>query len=290
VVQIHFPKLDHPATPDDVKQGRAIFSLSGTTRICHLPDFPIEAWRASHKTDPTMANQTGPDGKTKYFLLYITEGRVWQAEEVLVGGKWERYYGFVGRYQLDKVSAAEIKFSYQGADGNITKEINGTIEGPQDYVQDQRNFSFATHDFAQLDSPLPVKVKISNGSGLDQVVPAALMLPPGAKTALPQGVSLSLLYSEKLPPRVWRFSEPPFNYGSWQDVPLRKEVQIKASDTPGPTLSPTQDFTVLNIDLRDFFDMSHPGSYRVQAVFHVPGQAPDKSNEITFSIAEAPHY
>ncbi|MCE0485151.1 MAG: hypothetical protein LV479_13055, partial [Methylacidiphilales bacterium] len=270
--RVAFPKIDHPATPDDVKLGHAIFSLPGTTRICHLPDFPIEAWRPSHKTDPTMANQTAPDGKTKYFLLYVTEGRVWQAEEVLVGGKWERYYGFVGRYQLEKVPAAEIRFSYQGADGNITKEISGTIEGPQDYVQGQLNFSFATHNFSQLDSPLPVKVKISNGSGVDQVVPAALMLPPGAKKTLPQGVSFSLLYSEKLPPKVTSFSEPPFNYGSWQDIPLRKEVQTEAGETPGPTLTPTQDFTVLNIDLRDFFDMSRPGTYRLKALFRLPGQ------------------
>ncbi len=284
-----FPKIDHPATPDDVKLGHAIFSLSGTTRICQMPGFPIEAWRPDRKTDPSEGSETTADGTSKSIIMYNTEGRVWQAEEVLEDGKWERYYGFVGRYQLEKVPAAEIRFSYQGADGNVTKEISGTIEGPQDYVQGQPNFSFATHNFSQLDSPLPVKVKVSNGSGVDQVVPPALMLSPGAKTALPQGVSLSLLYSEKLPPKVASFSEPPFNYGSWQDVPLRKEVQVERSGTPGPTLIPTQDFTVLNIDLRDFFDMSRPGTYRLNALFHVPGQSTDKSNEITFSIADVPH-
>ena len=284
-----FPKIDHPATPDDVKLGHAIFSLSGTTRLCHLPDFPLEAWRPDRKTDPFEGSETTADGTSKSIIIYNTEGRVWQAEEVLVDGKWERYYGFVGRYQLEKVPAAEIRFSYQGADGNVTKEINGTLEGPEDYVQGHPHFSFATHDFAQLDSPLPVKVKISNGSGLDQVVPAALMLAPGAKKALPEGVSLSLLYSEKFPPKVVSFSEPAFNYGSWQDVPLRKEVQAEAGDTPGPTLSPTQDFTVLNIDLRDFFDMSRAGTYRVQALFHVPGEPGSKSNEVTFSITDAIH-
>jgi hypothetical protein len=281
-----FPKIDHPATPDDVKLGHAIFSLSGTTRIFHLPDFPIEAWRPDRKTDPSEGSETTADGTSKSIIMYNTEGRVWQAEEVLVDGKWERYYGFVGRYQLEKVPAAEIRFSYQGADGNVTKEISGTIEGPQDYVQGQPNFSFAIHNFSQLDSPLPVKVKISNGSGLDQLVPSALMLPPGAKIMLPQGISLSLSYSEKIPPKVASFSEPPFNYGSWQDVPLRKEVQIAASNTPGPTLVPTKTFTVLDIDLRDFFDMSHPGTYRVKALFHVPGQASDKSNEVTFSVTK----
>jgi hypothetical protein len=281
-----FPKFDHPATPDDVKLGHAIFALSGTTRICHLPDFPIEAWRPDRKTDPSEGSETTAEGTSKSIIMYNTEGRVWQAEEVLVDGKWERYYGFVGRYQLEKVPAAEIRFSYQGADGNVTKELSGTIEGPQDYVQGQPNFSFATHNFAQLDSPLAVRVKISNGSGLDQAVPAALMLPPGANKELPQGISLSLLYSEKLPPKVSSFSEPAFNYGAWQDVPLRKVVQISASNTPGPILNPTQDFTVLDIDLRDFFDMSRPGTYQAKALFHLPGQAAKKSNEITFSVAD----
>jgi hypothetical protein len=284
-IRMAFPKLDHPATPNDVKQGRAIFALSGMTRLCSLPDFPLPAYRPNHKEDAHPASVSYPDGTHKDITDYVTEGRVWQAEEVLEDGKWERYYGFVGRYQLEKVPAAEIRFSYQGADGNVTKEISGTIEGPQDYVHDQPNFSFATHNFAQLGAPLPVKVKVSNGSGLDQAVPSALMLPPDANKALPQGISLSLSYSEKLPPKVWRFSEPPFDYGSWQEVPLRKEVQVETSETPGPTLIPTQDFTVLKIDLRDFFDMSRPGTYRVQALFHVPGQAADKSNEITFSVA-----
>jgi hypothetical protein len=188
------------------------------------------------------------------------------------------------------VPAAEIRFSYQGADGNVTKEIGGSIEGPQDYVQGQINFSSATRNFSQLDSPLPVKVKISNGSGFDQVVPQALIIPLGAKMTLPQGISLALSYSDKIPPKVASFSEPPFNYGSWQDVPLRKEVQIEASNTPSPTLIPTQDFTVLDIpDLRDFFDISRSGSYRVHALFHVPGESAGKSNEITFSVANTVH-
>jgi hypothetical protein len=284
-----FPKFDHPATPDDVKLGHAIFSLSGTTRICQMPSFPIEAWRPNRKTDPSEGSETTADGASKSIIMYNTEGRVWQAEEVLRDGKWDRYYGFIGRYQLEKVSAAEIRFSYQGANGNVTKEISGTIEGPQDYVQSQPNFSFATHNFYQLDSPLPVKVKISNGSGLDQAIPQALMLPPGAKMTLPQGISLILSYSEKIPPKVVSFSGPSFNYGSWQDVPLRKEVQIAASDTPGPILIPTKDFTVLDTDLRDFFDTSRPGTYRVKALFHLPGQAPDKSNEITFSVSDPMH-
>jgi hypothetical protein len=206
---------------------------------------------------------------------------------MLVDGKWERYYGFVGRYQLEKAPASEISFAYLEADGNVTKEINGTIEGPENYERDYTSLSFGTHHFSQLGTPLPVKVKISNGSGLDQLVAPALMLPAGAKMTLPRGISLSLTYSEKLPPKVANFSGPRVDYGSWQDIPLRKEVQIDTSNTLGPTLSPTQDLTVLDIDLRDFFDMSRPGTYRLKALFRAPGQAPNPSNEITFSVVDA---
>src|ERR1019366_7332342 len=50
-IRMAFPKLDHPATPNDVKQGRAIFALSGMTRLCSLPDFPLPAYRPNHKED-----------------------------------------------------------------------------------------------------------------------------------------------------------------------------------------------------------------------------------------------
>jgi hypothetical protein len=219
--------------------------------------------------------------------MYVTEGRIWQAEEMLVDGKWERYYGFVGRYQLERAPAAEVRFSVEGADGNVTKELRGTIEGPGDFEPGERLLSFATHHFAQVGTPLQVKVKISNGSGLDQLVPSALMLPPGAKSTLPRAISLSLSFSERIPPRFARFSEPFFDYGSWQAVPLRKQVRMEASNTPGPTLIPTRDFTVLDMDLRDFFDMSRPGSYRAKALFHLPGHAAGESAAIQFSVVDA---
>ena len=40
---------------------------------------------------------------------YDREGVLWQAEEVLAGGKWQRYYGFVGRHIIAKVPAEEIE-------------------------------------------------------------------------------------------------------------------------------------------------------------------------------------
>ena len=100
---IAFIPLDHPATPEDVAHGRAIFSLNGTTRICKIPPFPISAQRPDSPQDPVK--WSGDNGIT---YTYDTSGKIWQAEEVLVDGNWQRYYGFAGRHQLEKVPAAEI--------------------------------------------------------------------------------------------------------------------------------------------------------------------------------------
>ena len=53
----HFSKLDHPATPEDVKAGRAIFSLPGSPRLVKLPDFPINANWTTLKDSPSVQSK-----------------------------------------------------------------------------------------------------------------------------------------------------------------------------------------------------------------------------------------
>src|SRR5262249_41354112 len=77
------PILDRPATKEDVRAGRAIFSLEGEAEIrrVELPSIPIKA----KLVPPEEAPGDGAE-----------DGWVWQAEEVRKGGRWDRYYGFVG--------------------------------------------------------------------------------------------------------------------------------------------------------------------------------------------------
>jgi hypothetical protein len=106
--RFHLPKLDHTATPDDVKQARAIFSLQdgkSEVRLAELPMFPQMArWKTLDKFPIRYRGQK--DGPTEYDRA----GYIWQAEEVLIDGKWQRYYGFVGNHTIAKVTAAEIEF------------------------------------------------------------------------------------------------------------------------------------------------------------------------------------
>jgi hypothetical protein len=48
--------------------------------------------------------------KSVQHISYHQDGHVWQAEEVLVDGQWQRFFGFVGRYCVAKVPAEEIEF------------------------------------------------------------------------------------------------------------------------------------------------------------------------------------
>jgi hypothetical protein len=119
---IYFPKLDHPATPDDVSEGRAIFSLSGSPRLVKI-------------SLPVSATWTGRPDRPG--------GTVWQAEELLVDGKWQAFFGFTGgdsfvsgKSPIAKVPASEIEFGrYRwqlapGFEGRLAGQISlFSVEG-----------------------------------------------------------------------------------------------------------------------------------------------------------------
>ena len=90
-----FPILDRPATKEDVRAGRAIFSLEGEAEIrrVELPSIPIKAkWIPPEE----------PGAR---------DGWVWQAEEVRKGGQWMRHYGFVGRHVIARVPGGSIELA-----------------------------------------------------------------------------------------------------------------------------------------------------------------------------------
>lgn len=85
-----FEPRDLPATGDDVRQGRAIFSLEGEARVVELERYPTRAvWKAR------------PSGEGY--------GMIWQAEEVFEMGRWRRFYGFVGQHEIARVPAEEVE-------------------------------------------------------------------------------------------------------------------------------------------------------------------------------------
>jgi hypothetical protein len=96
-----FPKLDHPATKEDVRAGRAIFSLEGEAevRVVKVPSLPLKAkW--------IQPEEMGGGA---------LDGWVWQAEEVRRDGEWKRYLGFVGGHVIVRIPAGSIDL----ADGRV---------------------------------------------------------------------------------------------------------------------------------------------------------------------------
>ena len=103
-----FPILKQPATRDDVAVGRAIFSLEGEgeTRVVDLPGgLPRDAKWVTLKDTPV--NQVDQNGVHR--RAYLTDGHVWQVEEVRKGDGWERRYGFVGQHTVGRAPASEIE-------------------------------------------------------------------------------------------------------------------------------------------------------------------------------------
>jgi hypothetical protein len=66
---------------------------------------------------------------------------------------------------------------------------------------------------------------------------------------------------------------------------MRASITTTPPATPGPILAPTCTRTILQGDLRDYFDLTRPGSYKLRARFQVPNQPPAETSEITFSVA-----
>jgi hypothetical protein len=122
--RFRLPRLAQPATAEDVAAGRAIFSLCGQkdakVRLVPLKRRPsIARWNALKRfplLEPGVMEwpkeKDANDEKAWARLpkeLFDREGLIWQAEEVLVDGKWYRYYGFVGHHVIAKVPAEEIE-------------------------------------------------------------------------------------------------------------------------------------------------------------------------------------
>jgi hypothetical protein len=91
---------------------------------------------------------------------------------------------------------------------------------------------------------------------------------------LPTGITLTLSHTDK--------SQP--DDKSWMAVPMKPESSPGSSAPSPTTLTPGEDVTTTRIDLRDFFDLSQPGTYRLHATTDPGNTAPDKSEDLIFTL------
>ena len=270
IAVLRFPALEHPATPEDVRAGRAVFSLSGEgeTRLVALASgYPVRArWLAlqsfpvdpSARTDPTLHG-------------FLQDGWVWQTEEVLKGNRWERFYGFVGHATIARVAASEIEFS-PDRDRRLTlpSGLSARIEPDE-----------LPSAVFRPGQPILVTLRIHNARGVEQSAPTEFVRAgAGGKPALRRGMALVLT-------EIPRGDD---GFAARHDLPPRPPARTDRFD-PGNasrTLAPTESFDACRLDLNDWYTGLQPGNYWLQVTFGADsGVGAGKTNRMKFWIDDS---
>jgi hypothetical protein len=255
LAKFSLPPLDHAATPADVREGRALFSLPGNARPWKLSTVPL--------------------------------GPVW-AEETHEKGQWHRYYGLIEEGQPKIVPAEKMVFppaiSWPQVSGLVTPNLRASLADIRRLKQlPMVGMSFKAQPVNAAKCMLDVT--LHNESGLDQLVPAEFLVPFGVTGVLPTGMTLSVSYSPKIPPYMSRISSLPFDPGVFAPVPLRPKVKVGSVKPSPPAIGPDQDFHVVHEPLSDFVDLSREGTYKVQVVLDPAGHPAVELGPVQFYIA-----
>jgi hypothetical protein len=274
--RLAFPLRDRPATAEEVRTGQAIFSLAGEEKVrkSKLSALPIRARWLAWKGAMRVAQ--GWDSRRERAIYHREpdqDGVVWQAEEVFRDGRWERYYGFVGRHVIAKVPASEVEFPAGDGWARLSDGIDCQVIAPGVKKTEDR----ITVTLLGVGNPLVVRVRLRNRSGQDQVMPAAFVRQEaGRPLALHSGVELRL-----------QVNGPAESGSRWSEVPSRR-VQPLVPGKAHRKAEPTEEFAEFAVDLRNAFDISRPGSYKLHLRFDkgAGAFATGKSLEVEFELVE----
>ncbi len=266
--RLMFPHLTKPATAQDVAQNQAIFALGPNARVIALPTFPLVArWVTDHRYPREVQTKT-PNGKRQTKVIdYNQDGYVWQAEEDRNG---TRYYGFVGPHDVVRLAGKDIEFPesdiYTWAE--LSRGLDCRVQTP---------------DTVTSDVPMPVTVSLHNRSGQSQMVPTDFLQSGPNGPVLRSGITMTLLYSsvDKDAQGV-RYS---VSNEDWATVPPKTTGSFQPTSA-ARSLDPTDEFAAFSLNLRDWFDLSRPGTYRLQFYFQqkASGIADGQSREAVFIV------
>jgi hypothetical protein len=260
-VQLVLPVLDRPATPEDMRRGDAVFSLAGqgTARVCKMPRLPVAA-RWTTQTDYPVLRDEWDDAAEEYkkITAYEQDGIVWQAEEVRSGGRWQRYYGFVGCHGLAKVPAEEIEFPWTGTYVGVPAPSNVLNPMPLDDALDIGWTGPGPGAVFTIGGPLVCRMLVRNRAGMEQTLPP---LTTSGDHAKPAGdavtIDTQLCWMHPLAYWDWRAAHTPAPWAPL--VPKRPErLILKRPERP---LGPGEEFEILRCDLNEQFGPLRAGQY-----------------------------
>ena len=295
-------RLDKPASAAQVEQGQAVFTLAGVDKVRLFSGLklPQEGQWITLKDHPLEARDRSEENAP----VYAQRGKVVQAEEVFKDGKWQRYYGFVGVNHVARVPASEIEFSPEEPSGDNIRDwvrvgpgLHVRLKVPSIRVESIENYP----PRLPADAALTFSLLVRNSAGLEQPSPDAA-----------RSVRLRLLYSPEMVSRQgalvpkavhadkWlEMYEPdliqqpgPFIPSmlpdtGWTDLPSKPGAKFSVEKSK--ELAVAEEMKLATFDLREWFDVSLPGFYRLQLL---PAAAEAKtvreSGEIRFSLAAPP--
>jgi hypothetical protein len=252
----NFPRLDHPATAKDVAAGRAIFSMEGKgeCKVWPLPEAPQRAKWITLKDYPTVQHGYSSQGPVTS-KGFDQDGTISQAEDVLIDGKWRRYFGFVGRNRLATVPGAEIQFEvlfFQEFPGGwgfcIDPSVNG---GGQDFMR---------RATVKVGQPLITKVWIQNLRGCERVFPK-LAKAPATANAEDFGIEIDLAYCPSPISDILSF--PPSPETKWKSLAAKVPIQVDLLSSPA-NMEALQKEILLQFDVVKSYGLKLPGSYRLK--------------------------
>jgi len=234
-----FAPLDHPATLQDVQQGRAIFSLpENVQKRITATAMPQLARRISPANEKTAKDQQG--------LI------VWQYEEALEEGKWVGYCGVEGPHELSKVPAAQLELL--NADDRWTRLPNG--------LEFQLRSTGATEITAG--QPVPaLEVRFRNSRFVPVDAPVTCVTQQGERMAV--GGEFSL--------RVWYAAPERVKLGAYEmDHLTPRQAPVTLASVERKPLAPCEERSGGSFDVRKCYDLSRPGEYSVEFVYRVNGK------------------
>ena len=308
---IYFPTLDHPATENDVKQHRAIFALDGERRVLKMPAFPITAYWSPHGIGPAVLREKHgwPHSSDN-----VAIGTVWQAEEQLVDGKWERWFGFAGAGRVARVPASELEFilkddpnpDNRGGEDNGLWSLNmwraweggiDTLIGNPDARWETRGgfgFSQNTHpNFINAPAgKTVVTFSLRNRTTADISIPGAFFQDDSNRKQLPPALKVTLASAEITP--AWPDLTKSFDLEKipWKEIPIRDGSAAKDDPAAKPAdpviIGPAGERTVFQIDLRDFFAMPAHAFFKLALSYAIPGHGPEHTESCEFLIGQPP--
>jgi hypothetical protein len=253
------PRLDKPATAEQLRNGLAIFSLSGQgeTRVVKGLTLPLRARWLELKSDLFQHTRYDPQtGKKHSETSWLRDGQVHQAEEVFKDGRWQRSYGFIGAHRISQVPAGEIEFPPEEERWSDYRRWVRIAPGFDARLKPQARPAELFKGYPPLlsaDTALVFGLGLRNASGLDQLAPS-----------LQECVRLQLLYSPALISRQGALIPVAARPADWVEVARKPEGKLPQEEQR--TLAPAEEIQAARLDLRTAFELSKPGFYRLRLI------------------------